>query len=48
MLHPIFNEVADRIFLHDPILRKLVERIQREEDNKDDESAKNKEIPKRD
>ncbi len=45
MLHPIFEQVADRIFLHDPVLRKLVKRIQEEE--KDDKSTESKEVSKR-
>lgn len=45
MLHPIFEEVADRIFLHDPVLRKLVKRIQ--EEGKNGENTKDKEILKR-
>lgn len=31
MLHPIFNLVADRIFTQDPILRKIVIELQKEE-----------------
>lgn len=46
MLHPIFEQVADRIFLHDPVLRKLVKRIQ--EEGKDDKNTESKEVSKRD
>jgi hypothetical protein len=47
MIHPIYDKVKDRLFEHDPVLRKLVKRIEGE-DKKDDKEDKDREVSQRD
>lgn len=47
MLHEIFQPYADRIFTHDPILRKLVKDLQEKEEKIDGENPTDKEILQR-
>lgn len=45
MLHPIYNEVKDRLFQNDPVLKKLVERIKGEDNDQKDQD---REVSQRD
>lgn len=47
MIHPIYEKVKDRLFENDPVLKKLVKRIEGE-GKEDDKDNKDRQILKRD